>query len=150
MQKLLAYMITWTTYGTWLQGDERGYVKDGEVLSANPALEKSNLSSITQQITKLNPQQKIKAQNAIIEEAKRINHKIYAIAVCSNHIHIVAENNQIPMSQVVSRYKNIATAALKHTGLMDKIWSKGFDKRFCYDIKEINARIDYVNNHNQK
>ena len=34
MAKTLGYMITWTTYGTWLQGDERGYVKDGNICPA--------------------------------------------------------------------------------------------------------------------
>ena len=26
----IAYLITWTTYGTWLSGDERGWVKRGQ------------------------------------------------------------------------------------------------------------------------
>lgn len=30
MVRMIAYMLTWTTYGTWLQGDKRRYVKDGE------------------------------------------------------------------------------------------------------------------------
>ena len=43
MAKTLGYMVTWTTYGTWLQGDERGYVKNGKILSENPALKKVNI-----------------------------------------------------------------------------------------------------------
>ena len=35
MVKTLGYMVTWTTYGTWLQGDEQGYVKKGKVLGAS-------------------------------------------------------------------------------------------------------------------
>jgi REP element-mobilizing transposase RayT len=143
-------MITWTTYGTWLQGDERGYVKDGETLESNPVLKQSNLSSLKQQIIKLTPVQKNVALNVIAEEAKRINHKIYAIAVWSNHIHIVAENNQIPINQVVIRYKNVATAALKRTGLNGKVWTKGFDKRYCFSEKALKQRIEYVNEHNKK
>ena len=150
MRKLIGYMITWTTYGTWLQGDERRYVKDGETLDVNPNLKKSNLLSLKQQIIKLTSRQKNTARNAILEEAKRINHKIYAIAVWSNHIHIIAENNQIPISQAVIRYKNVATAALKRTGLNGKIWTKGFDKRFCFTEKELKQRIEYVNEHNDK
>ncbi len=30
MASMIGYMLTWTTYGTWLRGDKRGYVKDGE------------------------------------------------------------------------------------------------------------------------
>jgi len=42
MGKLIGYMVTWTTYGSWLQGDKRGYVKNGEILLAEKILEKSN------------------------------------------------------------------------------------------------------------
>ena len=150
MRELIGYMLTWRTYGTWLQGDERGYVKDGEILKPNPKLEKSNLSSLKQQIITLDPQRKITVQNAIVEEAKRIDHKIYAIAVCSNHVHIVAENNHTPINQAVKRYKNVATAALKRTGLNAKLWTKGFDKRFCFTEKELKQKIEYVNKHNER
>ncbi len=30
MVRMIGYMLTRTTYGMWLQGDKRGYVKDGE------------------------------------------------------------------------------------------------------------------------
>jgi len=30
MARMIGYMLTWTTYRTWLQGDKRGYVKDDE------------------------------------------------------------------------------------------------------------------------
>lgn len=26
----IAYFLTWTTYGTWLPGDERGWTRDGK------------------------------------------------------------------------------------------------------------------------
>jgi len=148
MQKLIAYMITWTTYGSWLQGDERKYVKDGQTLEPNQNLKKSNLLSLKRQIMKLTPSQQNIVQNTILEEAKRINHKIHAITVCSNHIHIVAENNHTPINQAVSRYKNVATAALKRTGFNTKPWTKGFDKRFCFTEEQLKQKIEYVNKHN--
>ena len=42
MSEIVGYMLTWTTYGTWLQGDARGYVKNGKILSENKGLEKAN------------------------------------------------------------------------------------------------------------
>lgn len=36
MRRLLATMTTATTYGTWLPGDTRGYVEDGQVLPGDP------------------------------------------------------------------------------------------------------------------
>ena len=46
-------MITWTTYGTWLQGDNRGYVKNGKILPANPMLSDSNKHNLTKKPIKL-------------------------------------------------------------------------------------------------
>ncbi len=45
MGKTLGYMITWTTYGTWLQGDKRGYVKEGEISGENKRLREANLAA---------------------------------------------------------------------------------------------------------
>ena len=35
---VLATFVTTTSYGTWLPGDLRGYVKDGAILPPNPKL----------------------------------------------------------------------------------------------------------------
>ena len=42
MARMIGFMATWTTYGMWLQGSTKGYVKDGITHKANPALGKSN------------------------------------------------------------------------------------------------------------
>ena len=47
MAQTLGYMITWTTYGTWLQGDDRQYVKNGQILPANNALAAANMRALT-------------------------------------------------------------------------------------------------------
>jgi hypothetical protein len=39
MGNTLATMLTMTTYGTWLRGDNRGWVDDGKILPAAPFLE---------------------------------------------------------------------------------------------------------------
>jgi hypothetical protein len=41
-KELIGYMVTWTTYGSWLQGDKRGYVKNGTILPANDKLKSAN------------------------------------------------------------------------------------------------------------
>jgi len=148
MRKLIAYMITWTTYGSWLQGDNKGYVKKGKILKPNPKLQKSNQVSLRQPIVKLTNMQKSVVQNAILQEAKRINHKIHAITVCSNHVHIVAENNGSPIHHTIARYKNVSTSALKRTGYNRKTWTKGYDKRFCFTKEQLKQRIEYVIKHN--
>lgn len=148
MPKLIGYMITWTTYGTWLQGEKKGYVKNGEIMPGNDKLKSANQNQQKFQTFKLNPSQKQIVQNAILQEAQKIKQKIFAIAVCSNHIHIVAEVSSESIEQIVHRYKRLSTFVLHKAGLNGKIWSTGFDKRFCYTNGDIEQKVQYVNKHN--
>ena len=90
-KKLIGYMLTWTTYGTWLQGDKRGYVKNGIILSANQKLQTANRNNQKHPPIKLNTNLMPIVKNALEEEAERIGQKIYAIAVCSNHVHLILQ-----------------------------------------------------------
>jgi len=147
MAKTLGYMITFTTYGTWLQGDERGFVKDGITYAANQSLAQSNKQNLSKNPVKLSKNQRVIAAKAIYEKANRLNQKILALAVCSNHVHIVANYISEPIGLVVSHYKNSAQVVLRKVGLTGRIWTKGFDKRYCFDVQALKSRIDYVNSH---
>ena len=140
-------MITWTTYGSWLQGREQGFVKDGNERGANPALMRSNIRALKNDAVRLNREQRIIVGETIIEASKRFGQKILAIAVCSNHVHIVAEYVDVPISVLAGYYKNAGRAALKKCGFEGKVWTRGFDKRFCFSEKDLRARVDYVNKH---
>jgi hypothetical protein len=96
MGKMIAYMATWTTCGTWLQGDKRGYVKESKILPGNDKLKSANQKQQKFQTVKLNAKQR-----QIVEQA-------------------------------VGGYKYSATSALRNCGVKNKIWSGGFDERFCF------------------
>ncbi len=147
MGKMIGYMVTWTTYGTWLQGDKRGYVRDGETLLEDAGLEKANKELQKYGIVRLKIAQKKTVEDAILKEAERIGQKILALAVCSNHVHLVVGKQNESIESAVSRYKNVATCALKKTGLVKRIWTRGFDKQFCFDDGELEAKIRYVQRH---
>jgi len=147
MKRIIGYMVTWTIYGTWLQGDKRGYVKNSKTFTQNNKLKSANQRQQKYPTVKLNSEQKQIVENSIIEEAQRINHKIFAIAVCSNHVHIVASVSKESIEQAVHRYKYSATLALRKFASQGKIWSKGFDKRFCFTNKELENKVRYVQSH---
>ena len=147
-KQMIGYMATWTACGTWLQGDERGYVKNGEILPGDKKLKTANQNQQKSQAVKLNSDQKQIIGNAIVQEAQKINQRIFAMAVCSNHVHIVAEVSSESIEQIVHRYKRLSSFVLHKSGLDGKVWSKGFDKRFCFTDKEIEQKVKYVNKHN--
>jgi len=149
MAKTLAYMVTWTTYGTWLQGDKRGYVKDGRILKPDTNLEAANLRNLQKHPVSLTTIQREIVNQAIAGKAEQLGQNVLAIAVCQNHVHLVIAYNGTPIEFSVKHYKNAAISALRKHGLFGRVWSSGFNKRFCFNEKSLRKRIDYVNDHNK-
>ena len=150
MSNMIGYMLTWTTYGTWLQGDQRGYVKKGLLLRGNQGLEQSNQDRLKGNPVKLKQREKHIVRQSLADEAEKLAQKIYALAVCSNHVHIVVKYISEPIDGVVCAYKNASIKALKDNGIDGKIWTKGYDKRYCFDKGSLANRINYVLRHDKE
>jgi REP element-mobilizing transposase RayT len=150
MQKILGYMLTWTTYGSWLQGDRRKYVRDGRMLGPNPSLENKSKKNMKYPKVLLSAAQREIIEKALIKESVSLNQKIYAAAVGRNHIHLVTDCNFISAASAVSHYKNAARLAVRGNGFVGRLWTKGFSVRYCFDENQLNKVIQYVNRHNRK
>jgi REP element-mobilizing transposase RayT len=144
MAKTLGYMITFTTYGTWLQGDERGYVKNGKILQGDTYLLQANKQSQLQEMIKLSKLQQHIVRQAIIKQAALLGQQVYALSVKATHVHLVVQYIPQPISKIVAYYKKSARLALKAIGYDGRLWTRGYDKRFCFDKESLNCRIKYV------
>jgi REP element-mobilizing transposase RayT len=82
-----------------------------------------------------------------MSEAKRLIQKVYAVAVCSNHVHLVLGYDKRAIGELVRSYKNEAYFALRKNGFVKRVWTRGYDKRYCFDEKSLKDRIDYVLRH---
>jgi REP element-mobilizing transposase RayT len=147
MPKTLAYMVTWTTYGTWLQGDDHKYVKDGQTLPANESLAAANKEALEKDPVRFNKGHRRIVEEAIRQKAVQFGQQIYALAVCSNHVHLLAGYIPKPIDFVVQHYKAAGLIALRKIGIQGKVWTKGFDKRYCFDEATLQKKIEYVNGH---
>jgi len=150
MGKTLGYMVTFTTYGSWLQGDKRGFVKDGKVSEASEELEQANKKRQSSKNVTLKKEQREIVRTAILRRAERIGENVLAISVRSNHVHAVIEGGGKPIDMVVNRLKTAAYYALREHGFEGKVWTRGYDKRFCFDEKALKNRIKYVNFHKRQ
>jgi len=138
-------MVTFTTYGSWLQGDKRGFVKDGRISEANEELEQANKKRQSSKKVTLKKEQREIVRTAILRRAESIGEKVLAISVQSNHVHAVIEGGGKPIDIVVNRLKTAAYYALRERGFEGKVWTRRYDKRFCFDEKALKNRIKYVN-----
>jgi REP element-mobilizing transposase RayT len=147
MSKLVGYMVTWTTYGTWLQGDKRGYVKDGRILEGNQTLRELCKGLQKGQSVKLTKREKEIVRGAILSESERIGQNLEALAVCTNHIHLAARPCDKSIERIVSMYKSAATRTLRFVGRSGPVWTTSFHKRFCFTEDELTRKIEYIQNH---
>ena len=147
MARVLGYMLTWTTYGTWLQGDEKGYVKNGRILGPDDRLYNKNRAMLSGGPVILSPTQRQTVQAAILAEADELNQTALALAAPADHVHLVLEYIPKPIGRVVSHYKNAAGRDMGEPRVNGKWWTKGYDKRYCFDKASLKSRITYVNNH---
>lgn len=141
-------MVTWTTYGTWLRGDRRGYVKDGRILEGDERLVELCKRLQKGQSVKLGRREQEIVRRAILSESDRIGQHIEALAVCTNHLHVAARPCDKSIERIVSMYKSVATRMLRPVGRSGPIWTTGFDKRFCFTEAELARKIEYVQKHN--
>ncbi len=72
-------MLTWTAYGSWLQGDKRRYVRKGQTLNPDPLLEAKNKKNMKYPKVSLTYAQGKTIENAVIEESARLPSKIVTI-----------------------------------------------------------------------
>lgn len=149
MRQPIAYMLTWTTYGSWLQGDERGYVKDGVILPANKSLNQANRAAMASPEVSLTRRQKGITEDALRKEAEALGQRICAVAVGKNHLHLVVTTNGLDPASAVSHYKNAARLAVQADGFRGRLWTRGYSKRYCFGEQQLYAMIEYVNRHNQ-
>ncbi len=147
MRGMIGYMLTWPTYGSWLQGGEKGFVKNGISYGKDSRLLRANTKLLQKRPVKLSRNHKQIIRDSIYLTAKEIGQEIFSLAVCSNHIHIVCGNAETEIPTVVREYKRRSSYAMKKNGVEGKVWAKGYDKQFCFDEKSLQARIDYVERH---
>jgi len=141
-------MLTWTTYGTWLPGDQRGYVADGKTLTGDDRILERNRRRQKSPAVKLNMRERKIVEQTILTEAKRIDQQIESLIVCPNHVHLLARRHAQSVEEVVSRYKSMTTRALWQEGRKGRVWTKGYDKRFCFTEQDIATKAKYIANHN--
>ena len=100
MSDSLAYFITFSCYGAWLHGDQRGSVDrqhnhfGEEFLVPNPALQAYRRSLMKHPATAMDQPHRRIALNAVLEIAKRKSWHLYAVHVRTNHIHVVVQAEQ--------------------------------------------------------
>jgi REP element-mobilizing transposase RayT len=125
-------VLTWTTYGSWLHGDERGWVQSGQPGIQTPSLERQTIMLVrmTEQAVILNDSQRPLVERTIREVCQFRQWALHAVNVRSNHVHVVLSADLSP-GQVLSQLKAWCSRRLsEQEGLMAEKDSRNGRKRW--------------------
>src|SRR5262245_48578581 len=90
MPEPLAYFLTWATYGTWLPGDERGWVKYGYGWQLPDPIRKLEAEArMTEEACILDPEQRRLVENTIANHCRIRGWQLHAVNCRTNHLHVV-------------------------------------------------------------
>ena len=102
----LAYHITWTAYGTWLHGDDRGWVESGTPCVQPPDEARLHVAEkrMTQSAVTFDAGQRVLIAQVIEGHCRIRGWHIHALNALSNHIHLVVTAGR-PPEEVMNQLK---------------------------------------------
>jgi hypothetical protein len=88
----IAFFSTWTTYGTWLPGDDRGWFKRGKGAQVpNPLREFSAALRMKHDAVMLSMELRQLVEQTITDHCAIRAWKLHAVSCRTNHVHVVVE-----------------------------------------------------------
>jgi REP element-mobilizing transposase RayT len=145
MVERLTYFITWTTYGAWLPGDKRGWRKSGAgEQTPQPLLADWSRDRMLGGPVTLDQPQRARVVEICRRHAAIRGWELHAIAVRTNHVHLVVTADA-PPDKVRDQFKANATRVLRQGPdaiEAEKIWTRGGDTQIV--DRELNTVIAYV------
>ncbi|MCL2346710.1 MAG: transposase [Planctomycetaceae bacterium] len=148
----LAYFITFTCYGTWLHGDERGSVDDEHnkyghefVAFDMNRLGQSSVNMKGDALT-LDAKQRRLITDAIQNVCEYRQWKLLKVSVRTNHVHVVVSADIKP-ENVMLDFKRYATRRLVDANEIPsgtKLWTRHGSTRYLWNEDSVANACRYV------
>jgi REP element-mobilizing transposase RayT len=149
----IAFMFTWSTYGTWLPGDERGWVDHRRGFQLpDPIRELEAAAKMTEDACRLNQAQREQVHEQIAETCGYRRWHLYAVNCRSNHLHAVISASAAPKT-MREQLKAWCTRRLKDderrrilpgAKLRENWWAERGSIRWIYDDNGLESAVLYV------
>ena len=142
----LAFFLTWTTHGSWLPGDARGWVDDhGIVRGPNERLVRVAGSLMRAPSVVLAIHQRQTVECAIHEQCRFRGWMLHAVSCRTTHVHTVVSATETTPEVALRCLKAWCSRQLSAgEDRPRKWWTKGGSMRRLYDTRGIEAVIEYV------
>jgi REP element-mobilizing transposase RayT len=149
------YHLVWTTYGTWLPGDERGWMRKGDpaVQPPHPERERACREGMSEEMVLLDDVQQQIVAATIVAHSRHRGWVLLALAVKTNHVHVVVDADR-PGDLVRDQLKGWCSRRLSDsagltqqqtkTGGRRRWFTEGAYVRQIENEEYLQAAIEYV------
>jgi REP element-mobilizing transposase RayT len=146
MSPPLGYLITWTTYGTWLPGDARGWIEKGVpvIQAGDPERRAAAHALMKETPVLLDPAQRSLVEHTIGDHCAIRQWQLHAVNARSNHVHVVV-TAPLPPDQVMNQFKGWCSRRLSEQFVRRKRWwTLRGSKKWINDEEYLQNAIRYV------
>jgi REP element-mobilizing transposase RayT len=152
---IIAYHLVWSTYGTWLPGDNRGWVKKNllGIQEPDPELERQARGRMAETAVILTPNQRAFVEQTIRDHCRIRRWVLHAVNARSTHIHVVVPAD-CDAGEVMNQFKAWCSRRLSDAaGLKNRVavkagrrrwFTEGGDKEMIEDEEYFVNAIGYV------
>ena len=147
----IAFFLTWTAYGSWLPGDDRGWVDGtGQVRLAEPLRKAVALRRMAEGIVLLDVDQRVAVEDAIVAHARLRGWHLHGVACRRQHVHVVVSAVSRSPHDVMQQFKSWATrklealAAGRGMRCRRRWWTEGGSRRRVFCDGDLAAVVAYV------
>ena len=143
----IAYLLTWTTYGTWLPGDERGWKPKAtpSIQPVNPLFAEIAKSKLKEPPMLLDVTHRFAVEATIRAHCAYRTWLLHAVNARSNHVHVVVAADGYAPEVVRDQFKAWCTRKLKSMGDgRERFWTEGGSCRWINEEADLEMAIMYV------
>ena len=143
----LAYFLTWTTYGAWLPGDERGWQRRNEIEIQPPdkLFKEMAVADMVESPFLASKTDRDNIRQTVERHCQIRQWDLHKLNVRSNHIHVVVTAPDYEPNTVRDQLKAWCTRNLKklHPG-RKRFWTEGASCRWINHEDDLESAILYI------
>ena len=142
----LALFLTWTTYGTWLPGDRRGWSRPGRRhLPEHPLRERAARRRMADEPCLLSHRQRRTVADTVLAHCEVRGWSLHAGVARSNHVHVVLSALGVEPPEVRRQLKAWTTRRLREAEPgRTNWWTEGGDIAFLDSEDDVAGAVEYV------
>jgi len=159
------WFITWSTYGSWLPGDPRGFQSwrgrehvpppkrysrgATETYDASDYERRLAFSkSIVEESVQLSHDDRTEVLDAIVEDLATTNVQPFIMSVAAEHVHFLAIFHEHSIRQLIGRIKSVATRRIKRRRSdLKRVWSRNCHMTSVNGRRHFDHVFEYVRRH---